>query len=120
MKPIDDEGRSAKLDSLKELLKAFKESSLQKLPKGKGVSMMSVSVSKPKKEDMEMEDEDLSEEMSPEAEETMEEDMMPEAEGDMDEEMEEDEDEYELPEPSVPSDLMDLVKEMLMRKKEEK
>ena len=134
MKPIDEEGRGAKLDSLKELLKMVKSGTLEKLPKGKGMTMMSVSVSKPKKEDVheEMEpeleaaesegieemEEGLSKmkeahSMEPMAEE-MEEGEMPEMEEDSEEE-----DEYELPEPSVPADLMELVKLMMKRKQEE-
>lgn len=102
MKPIDEEGKSVKLDSLKELLNAFKKSSLDKLPKGKGVSLMSVSVSKPKSEESE---EEYSDEEAPEME-------MPEVS-----EEEESEEEDSL-EPAVPAELMELVKEMLRRKSE--
>lgn len=99
MKPIDDEKRGLKLESLMELIKEMKSGNLDKLPKGKGISMMSISVSKPKK-DMEM-PEDM-EEMS-EAPEIKEEEM-------------EEEDEYKLPEPAIPEDLMKLVMEMMKNK----
>lgn len=124
MKPIDDEKRGLKLESLKELLKEMKSGSLAKLPKGKGVSMMSVSVSKPK--DLEAEDE-TSEEMSDESEEMMSADRpeMEEESDDVSEEAaemmpkeEEDEDEYKFPEPKIPSDILELVKLMMKSKKE--
>lgn len=125
MKPIDDEKRAMKLESIKELLSMLKKSPLEKLPKGKGVSMMSVSVSKPKKEDEVEEGEEMSEfpeELMSSEEEGMEDSISEESSEipEMSEEMsEEEEDEYQLPEPGVPEEIMELVKMMLQRKKEQ-
>lgn len=126
MKPIDEEKKGMKLESLKELIKEMKGGVLEKLPKGKGLTVMSVSVSKPKK-DMEMKEEmpeDMSEMMEEKAEEM--EDMqeapmmeMEESEEDESEDEEESEDEFKLPEPAIPEDLMELVKMMLKKKKED-
>lgn len=118
MKPIDEEHRGLKLESLKELLKSMKKGSLEKLPKGKGVSVMSVSVSKPK--DSEEESDDMEEVPSPE----MSEKELPiagaeEPSDSVEEEADEvEEDDQNLPEPSVPSELLELVKMMLKNKKE--
>jgi hypothetical protein len=129
MKPIDDEKRGLKLESLMELIKEMKSGSLDKMPKGKGISMMSVSVSKPKKEGEEME-EDMEMAEAPEMEEGMEmAEEAPKMEEEPSEEMEEgmemaeapemeeeEEDEFELPEPAIPEDLMKLVMEMMKNK----
>ena len=118
MKPIDEEKKGMKLESLKELIKEMKGGVLGKLPKGKGVTVMSVSVSKPKK-DMEMKEE-MPEDMSEMTEEKAEEmEDMQEAPMMEMEESEEDEDEFKLPEPAIPEDLMELVKMMLKKKKED-
>lgn len=131
MKPIDDEKRGLKLESLMELIKEMKSGNLDKLPKGKGISMMSISVSKPKKdtempEDMEemseapeMEEgmEEMSEEAPKMSKEASEEDMEEMSEApEMEEEEMEEEDEYKLPEPAIPEDLMKLVMEMMKNK----
>jgi len=133
MKPIDDEKRGLKLESLIELIKEMKSGGLDKMPKGKGVSMMSVSISKPKKKGEEMEEEmpEMEEGMemaeAPEMEEGMEmSEEAPKMEEEPSEEIEEgmemaeapemeeeEEDEFELPEPAIPEDLMKLVMEML-------
>lgn len=112
MKPIDDEGRGAKLESIKHLLDSFKKSSLEKLPK-KGVSVMSLSVSKPKGEEQPEE----SEESSLESKGSLSEHLSEEPQS---EEMEEGIPEEEnLREPGIPSELMELVK-MLMSQKSKK
>jgi hypothetical protein len=133
MKPIDDEKRGLKLESLMELIKEMKSGSLDKMPKGKGISMMSVSISKPKKKGEEMEEEmpEMEEGMemaeAPEMEEGMEmAEEAPKMEEEPSEEMEEgmemaeapemEEDEFELPEPAIPEDLMKLVMEMMKNK----
>lgn len=116
MKPIDDEKRGLMLESLIELIKEMKSGALDKMPKGKGISMMSLSVSKPKKKGEEMEEEmpEMEEVMemaeAPEMEEGME---MEESSEEAPEMEEEEEDEFELPEPAIPEDLMKLVMEML-------
>lgn len=122
MKPIDDEGRGLKLESLKELLKSMKQGSLEKLPKGKGMSVTSISVSKPKDAEEEM---DMEEEMSSDplaSQESMEdsEDVSEEAAEVMPEQEDsEEEDEFQLPEPKIPADVMELVMSMLKNKKAE-
>lgn len=122
MKPIDDEKRGLKLESLKELLKSMKQGSLEKLPKGKGMSVTSISVSKPKDAEEEM---DMEEEMSSDplaSHESMEdsEDVSEEAAEVMPEkEDSEEEDEFQLPEPKIPADVMELVMSMLKNKKAE-
>jgi hypothetical protein len=121
MKPIDEEKKGMKLESLKELIKEMKGGVLGKLPKGKGVTVMSVSVSKPKK-DMEMKEEmpeDMSEMMEEKAEDLQEAPMMEMEESEENEESKEYEDEFKLPEPAIPEDLMELVKMMLKKKKED-
>lgn len=123
MKPIDEEKKGMKLESLKELIKEMKGGVLEKLPKGKGLTVMSVSVSKPKK-DMEMKEEmpeNMSEMMEEKAEDMQEAPMMEmeESEEDESEDEEESEDEFKLPEPAIPEDLMELVKMMLKKKKED-
>lgn len=125
MKPIDEEKKGMKLESLKELIKEMKGGVLGKLPKGKGVTVMSVSVSKPKK-DMEMKEEmpedmsEMTEEKAEEMEDMQEAPMMEMEESEEEsEESEEDEDEFKLPEPAIPEDLMELVKMMLKKKKED-
>lgn len=155
MKPIDEEGRSVKLDSLKELLSLLKKNGLSKLPKKGSVSVTEIAVSKPKKaspmldeempessedsmempessedsmemsdeesasdeQSMEMGDEEASQELSDEESDDYKEELSsgPEA-GMSDAAPSEEEDEFMLPEPKIPSDIMDLVKLMLKNK----
>ena len=119
MKELEGDEKGAKLEVLKDLLKMSKSSMKDKLPKGKGIAMMSVSVSKPKMEpktteeleqeapETEAEDKEMPEMSELDAEEAPEEEEAEEEEEDM---------EHEFSEPKIPADIMEIVKMMLAKK----
>jgi len=129
---MKDEEKKRKLDSLDHLRKMDKESMKDKLPKGKGVAVMSVSVSKGKPDDLESAgynqddkapDLEVSSQEAPDELASAEEAAISEEEGPAHEATESSEEEAledaeKNPdkgnaEPNVPSDVMELVMQML-------
>lgn len=130
---MHEDMKGVKLDVLKDLMRQFTKAG--KLPKGKGVAMMSVSVSKPKHEPETAEDvacelpecDEMSAEAMPKmekaessddlmAEKEMPEDMEESPEHEAEESEDEESLEHELASPKIPDDILELVKAMLSRK----
>lgn len=127
IKLIEGDEKSGKLDVLKDLLAASKESMKGKLPKGKaGVSVMSVSV-KSKKPDEHSHDEALKEGarmsgmdnflpgMNDEKGMELEREKLGETEEQHNEEQHSEDDGHTLQNPKIPQELLELCKKMLKR-----